>query len=289
MFKLTAFTLIRANITKYSVISIALNIAACETMTTTPAVPQTTAPATPSSIIKHANNTSSRTLWVFIEGDGTPWVLGRWPARRPIVKKPVAYQLWQNTQTIALYLRRPCYFDNTGFNVSSFASTLASTTTLPGSCTANWWTTDIYSQGVIRALRTELEAVLQQHTISRYILIGHSGGGTLAMLLAANMPQKPQLIITLAGNLRPAKFNQAHKLPKSTLKLPLINTPQWHYSGAQDSVIANSTQKICHKQPNAHCYSLANTQHSDGWLAHWPAIEQKVQYFISAVFYGAIK
>ncbi len=270
----------------YSLSIMGLTLVACAPTTHT--TPYAKTPPIPSSIIKLGNTPTNNSLsrqhpsnssaWVFIEGDGTPWVLGRWPAQRPIVKKPVAYPLWQNTQATALYLKRPCYFDNTSLKPSDFSSVK----TLPNHCTANWWTTDIYSQGVIRALKAELENALQQHAISHYILIGHSGGGTLATLLADNMLHKPLLIITLAGNLKPIQFNHIHQLPKSTLTLPLLNIPQWHYFAHQDDVISYSAQNICHIQTHVHCYNLTDTRHSDGWLMHWPAIKKKIQYFIDS-------
>jgi hypothetical protein len=51
----------------------------------------------------------SATLWVFIDGDGRPWVNGgREPAKNPTTSRPLALQLAAGMQRPVLYVGRPC-------------------------------------------------------------------------------------------------------------------------------------------------------------------------------------
>jgi hypothetical protein len=50
------------------------------------------------------------TLWVFIDGDGRPWIHGgREPAKNPTTSRPLALELAAQMQRPVLYVGRPCY------------------------------------------------------------------------------------------------------------------------------------------------------------------------------------
>src|SRR5688572_14423553 len=65
-----------------------------------------TAYRTPSSQL----NDGAQPLWVFIDGDGRPWVSGGGePARNPTTARPIALELAAQLRRPVLYVGRPCY------------------------------------------------------------------------------------------------------------------------------------------------------------------------------------
>lgn len=259
----------------------ACTLTACTLGANTKKIHPSAQPIIPASLFKTSITQKTDTLWVFIEGDGTPWHLGRWPAKKPYVQTPVAHPLWLYTQAPALYLKRPCYF-NTPKNPMSAPKKL------PKGCTPNWWTSDIYSSLVVSQLNNELHKQLTKLRYKNYLLIGHSGGGTLAMLMAKQARHKPRLIVTLAGNLNPAQFNKRHNLPTNTntntnmLIMPPVKIRQWHYAGEKDTLIPfELINNTCQKNTQSRCYKLNNTTHTEGWSSHWPTIEQNIHHFLN--------
>ena len=153
----------------------------------------------------------------------------------------------------ALYLGRPCYFDT---DVSP--------------CTPATWTLDRYSQDTVTSLLAAVHQVIP--TQDHVILIGHSGGGTLAMALAARLPQTCA-VITLAGNLAVKRWVEANHftpLPASLdpLQQPPLNPSiaQWHFAGHDDhTVLPQWIHDVSNKQSGAHYVELPDTDHLSPW------------------------
>ncbi|MFH7565371.1 alpha/beta fold hydrolase [Oceanimonas smirnovii] len=122
---------------------------------------------------------------VFIEGDGRPWVSGgRQISDDPTpYKTPVLYQFLRAEMTgfqgSRLYLGRPCYF---GAGPEEL-------------CHPALWSFSRYSEKVVNAMSEGLKSWLSQNTHIRYVtLIGHSGGGVLAMLIAEKVSSVRQVV-----------------------------------------------------------------------------------------------
>jgi dienelactone hydrolase len=126
-----------------------------------------------------------------------------------------------------------------------------------------------------------LAAISRQYDNSGLELIGFSGGATIAMLAA---PQIPGLISirTVAGNLDTAEFARIHKLPvmadatNPAAGTTLLETiPQIHFVGNSDSVVppsvANSYQAKLNSSRCIRVVALDSTHHQ-GWIAVWPAM-----------------
>src|SRR5689334_16073479 len=108
---------------------------------------------------------------IYIEGDGVPWLGEYVPARDPTPRTLVALEMMGAGGRPALYVGRPCYF---GFAAD------------PG-CEPLLWTHARFGaevqQSMAEAIRLALEREGWQDR--RLVLVGISGGGTLATLLAA--------------------------------------------------------------------------------------------------------
>jgi hypothetical protein len=57
-----------------------------------------------------AAGTPSGTLHVYIEHDGTPWIVSTLPSSDPTPRRPLALELMAQDPAPRLFLGRPCYF-----------------------------------------------------------------------------------------------------------------------------------------------------------------------------------
>ena len=197
---------------------------------------------------------STRTTWhVYIEGDGHAVTLFGKPSADPTPYAPILLPALAKDAAPAVYLGRPCYFD-----------------TLLEPCSPAQWTLNRYSLATVSSMLQALQQIIPAQ--DNLILIGHSGGGALATLLAARLPQTCA-VITLAGNLDVDAWVSTHHytpMPESlnpTSQPPLAAAiRQWHFAGAQDTVILPQwIQAFSAKQPNATYRELPNTDHITPW------------------------
>ncbi len=199
-------------------------------------------------------------LHVYLEGDGTPWIAGRDPAPDPTPRNPVALRLMARDPDPALLLGRPCYHGH-------HADT---------GCGPAMWTGARYSETVVASMAAAL-AVLRPPG-ARLTLIGHSGGGTLAMLLAERV-SGVDAVVTIAGNLDLAAWVRRHDYEPLVASLdPSARPPlpahirQLHYAGGRDRVVpADLIGAAARRQPGARFEVRRDFDHACCWLREWPA------------------
>lgn len=200
---------------------------------------------------------SREELHVYIEGDGTPFIRNTQVAGDPTPRNPLARKLMRKDRAFSLYLGRPCYFG------------LAST------CDSAYWTNKRYSPEVVQSLRAVIRQHIDQHRVKRLVLIGHSGGGTLAMLLAPQFDETTA-VITIAANLDIDAWTAHHGYSRLDGSLNPASLPplrdsiqQIHLAGGRDQVVPP------HLIPNATVYPRFT--HGRGWQREWPRILGKLQ------------
>jgi pimeloyl-ACP methyl ester carboxylesterase len=136
---------------------------------------------------------AARALHVYLEGDGTPWQSRHRIAADPTSRRPLMLRLMALDSAPSLYLGRPCYNGNAA----------------EAPCRSWHWTFGRYSETVVEAMATALTRYLEDRGRERVVLLGHSGGGTLAMLLAERVP-RTRMVVTLAANLDIDAWADAH-------------------------------------------------------------------------------
>lgn len=207
-------------------------------------------------------------LHVYLENDGAPYLSPQHIAANPSLRQSFfALKLMQQDRAPSLYISRPCY----GFAHDA----------LPQTCTAKYWTTARYSQEIVDALSQALDVGKQQVNLAerKIVLIGHSGGGALAMLLAGQRADVTG-VITLAGNLHIDAWTQLHGYhpltesinPFHQARLP-AQIKRWHFAGTDDRNIPPHLLALtCQRDRDAECKTLDKVAHEFGWLGHWPGI-----------------
>lgn len=205
-----------------------------------------------------ARGTQGSTLHVYIEGDGTPWIDGRHAAVDPTPRTPIALRLMALDGSPALLLGRPCYH---GHHADS-------------GCAPGLWTDARYSEAVVASMAHALSAIALEG--ARLTLIGHSGGGTLAMLLAERV-RAVDTVITVAGNLDVAAWAGSHGYeplsgsldPSARAALPL-RIRQVHLAGGRDrEVPADLIAAAAARQPGARLVIRPEFDHACCWARDW--------------------
>lgn len=170
----------------------------------------------------------SERLTVYIEGDGFAWMSASQPSYDPTPRDPVTLKmaLAQPGGNVA-YLARPCQFTD------------AEAT----GCAMAYWTNRRFADEVVAATDRALDVLKQQAGARSLTLVGYSGGGAVAALVAARRRDVDRLV-TVAGNLDHQAWTAHHRVTPLTGSLnpadaadALQRVRQWHFVGARDEVI----------------------------------------------------
>jgi hypothetical protein len=204
--------------------------------------------------------------FVFLEGDGRPWSEdGRAPASDPDPLRPLARDLAAATGGGALALGRPCYHGRAAD---------------PG-CRPELWTSGRYSEPVVDSMVAALGHALDAGPRRPLVLVGYSGGGALALLIADRVAAV-KAVVTLAANLDLAGWTELHGYealtdsldPLSVRRLP--TGCEIHIAAAHDSVVPPSlVRNAVARRPGALLW-VESGDHACCWADRWPGIERRV-------------
>lgn len=172
--------------------------------------------------------TSTDILTIFIEGDGFSWVNRTTPSVNPTPKNPVALKIALDiNNSSSAYLSRPCQntFDTDFQN-----------------CTQTYWTTERFNNDVINAMNSGVSEIKNMFNAKKIKLVGYSGGGVIALLLAKQRTDVIE-VITVASNIDTDAWTKYHNIEPMNVQNPalfsdtLSNIRQIHYIGKKDDVV----------------------------------------------------
>jgi dienelactone hydrolase len=210
----------------------------------------------------------SDTLTIYIEGDGFAWVNSSTPSFDPTPINPLALQLaLHHPRGNAVYLARPCQYVG-GVNRRN--------------CTMTYWTNRRFAPEVVEASNQAIAQLKQQFKATHIELIGFSGGGAVAALVATRRMDVTRLI-TVAGNLDPDAWTKIHHASPLMGSLNPANewqslwaVPQLHFIGGQDrNIPAAVAQSYRARFPENHRPQLRvvdGFDHHCCWVEQWPAL-----------------
>jgi pimeloyl-ACP methyl ester carboxylesterase len=138
----------------------------------------------PDDLPPDASPTDNAVTLVYLEGDGMPSRDGLRAAIDPTPKHALAFELMAQTKQRAWYVTRPCY----------------NSMLREPHCDAALWTHARYSTTVVDSMAAALTRHSQAQGNPRLVLVGYSGGGVLAVLMASRVPNVVG-VITVAANL----------------------------------------------------------------------------------------
>ena len=219
-----------------------------------------------------ANANPSDVLTVYIEGDGLAWIDSSTPSFDPTPLNPVALRLaLRDPNTAVAYLARPCQY--TAENERK-------------NCNSRYWTSHRFAPEVIEATNLAVDQLMAHQGAKLVRLIGYSGGGAVAALVAARR-HDVDMLITVAGNLDPALWTKTQAIsPMSESLNPadywkeLQDIPQQHYVGSHDTNIdASITTSYISRFHDAlpSMTVMPSFTHDCCWEQVWPTLVN--QYF----------
>lgn len=220
-----------------------------------------------------------RTLTVYIEGDGLAWSSRSTPSSDPTPRTPLALRLAaRDPAPKLLYLARPCQY---------LASEQAA-----GMCQASLWTSARYGPAVLEAFDQALDQAKLRLGADRLSLVGYSGGGVLALLLAARRSDVLD-VLTLGANLDIEAWAAHHgvsplreSLNPADRGAALAGVWQTHLVGRGDVV---SPPWLCEafldrigRPERARCLPIEGADHRTGFETLWPELVADHRHFVGS-------
>jgi dienelactone hydrolase len=207
---------------------------------------------------------ASEPLTIFLESDGIPWRDGRQPSADPTTREPLALDMLMRSPAPAAYVTRPCYHD------------LRS-----DKCNVELWTGARYSSEVVDSMAATVREAQRRSGATKVALVGYSGGGTLAVLIAERL-DNVAMVTTIAANLDTDAWTEHHKyLPMSQSLNPALSNrphpwPELHLRGANDLVVpAATTARYFARYPQAQQRTIEGFDHVCCWVRDWPDLSAK--------------
>lgn len=221
----------------------------------------------------YRNAATGAMLHVYLSGDGTPWRNRYAVSTDPTPRHPLTLRLMMRDPAPAIYLARPCYQGHTHDH----------------GCNPLLWTRDRYGVAVVTAMAAGLRSYLQHRRYHALVLIGYSGGGTLALLLAPRLPAT-RMVVTIAGNLDTAAWTSRHDYSPLTGSLNPADQPplpstirQLHFAGDRDRIVPLSLIRAAlARQPCAELYVIPGYNHQCCWLTAWPELLPRIRRTLAA-------
>lgn len=198
---------------------------------------------------------------IYIESDGFAFRNKVRVSNDPTPIRPMLLDLaTQDSRANVIYLARPCQYGAT------FTDNY---------CNNSYWTSKRMSEEVVNSINVAVKELSHGKPVD---LIGYSGGGGIAVLVAARNPQT-RSIITIAGNLDHVRFNKHHETSRMIGSLNPIDVatkvnhiPQIHYTGSKDEVIPSFITDHFIQVANSSCVKheiIPKASHDSGWDKSW--------------------
>ncbi len=205
----------------------------------------------------------------YIEGDGLAWLNRKRISQNPTPENPVSLKLaLTDPSANVIYLARPCQYIDLKTEQH---------------CSSDYWTTKRFAPEIIASIDQAITQIKQRANINKIRLVGYSGGGTIAAILAATRNDVVDLR-TVAANLDIELFVRHHEVTPLTGSMnpidfakTLINIPQIHFVGEDDDIVTRAITEsyisdLKKYDVNLRCVKvqqIKNTSHAEGWETEW--------------------
>jgi pimeloyl-ACP methyl ester carboxylesterase len=207
-------------------------------------------------------------LTVYIEGDGAPWPSAARPPADPTPRRPVALLLaGRDPSPRVAYLGRPCQYLGEAERAK---------------CGMAYWSSRRYVQRVVDAMDAAVTRLKEASGAGSVRLVGHSGGGVIAALLAQRRNDVDSLV-TLAAPLSLAAWTARHGLSPLEAALDPMRMvagrlpPAVHFAGEADEVVPPDIVAAFVQRHGGRLETLAGFDHDCCWARSWPELLQRAR------------
>ena len=153
-------------------------------------------------------------------------------------------------------------------------------------CETSFWTSRRFAETVVASLNDAIDRALPPSPRRRLTLIGYSGGGGIAVLLAARRTDVAA-VVSVAGNIAHGVWTSHHRVSPLRGSLDPIDlagrlaaVSQLHLVGANDRIVPRLiADTFARRSPPDACIrvvSIADATHDKGWLENWPALLTRI-------------
>lgn len=172
-------------------------------------------------------NNNDPELAIYVEGDGRAFLRPNVVAPDPTPRDPVALRMaTRDPRASVLYIARPCQYSRSD-----------------PACHPRYWTSHRFAEEVVAAVDSAITSTISRIGPRRVHLVGYSGGGAIAALVAARRVDVDSLV-TVVGNLDHSRWTSIHGVTPLTGSLNptdvaanLRHVRQLHLTGGLDPVI----------------------------------------------------
>jgi len=202
---------------------------------------------------------------IYIEGDGFAYVTPSKLSDNPTPITPTGLILAaSDLGGNVIYMARPCQFVE--LKREQY-------------CSKDYWSTHRFAEEVVSSYDQALDQIKESGLGRKFNLVGYSGGGAVAVLLAARRDDIGSLR-TVAGYLDHIALNKEKgvaplwgSLDPMRAAASLTGIPQVHYSGAGDKVIPHwVSKKFVRAVADERCARaliVDRASHESGWAEFW--------------------
>jgi len=211
------------------------------------------------------NGEANDKIIFYIEGDGHAWKRKNKLSDDPTPKNPVSLNLALNdSDSNVVYLARPCqYLEKAQLE----------------NCNSRYWSSHRYSEEVVIAMDQAITEIKSFSSAKNIDLVGYSGGGVVAMLVAAKRDDV-QRVITLASNIDHETWSEWHGISKLSGSLSpmgflkdLKTVKQLHIWGGKDKIVPFESQAMFVEQNTKNALFeyeiIPDFTHDCCWIDFW--------------------
>lgn len=206
-------------------------------------------------------------LTIYIESDGAPWPFRDAPPADPTPLKQIVLSMADaDPSAMVAYLGRPCqYLDPRDLE----------------RCDPSYWTLGRFSPDAVAATVRAVDALKRASGATSVALVGYSGGGSMAALIAAARSDVTCLV-TLAAPLDTDAWTDSIGVSRlAASRNPLEVAPrlaglaQNHFRGRDDRLVPPaSTARFLARVPAARVTDLDGVDHTCCWQDAWPRLRE---------------
>jgi pimeloyl-ACP methyl ester carboxylesterase len=204
---------------------------------------------------------------IYVESDGAPWRFADEPPADPTPAKPMVLRMAVADPSAAVaYLARPCqYLRETDLR----------------KCDPQLWMRGRYSSEVVAAMSDAVDQIKKNSGAARVDLVGYSGGGAMAALIAERRSDV-SCLVTIAAPLDTDAWTDALGVSRLDLSLNpadaaagLRNVRQTHFRGMRDKQVpASTSQRFLGRVSGATVIDKEKFDHLCCWEDEWKELRR---------------
>jgi hypothetical protein len=204
-----------------------------------------------------------RVVTVYVESDGAPWRFPDEPPADPTPLKPFVMRMAIADASLATaYLSRPCQYLNEAARRE---------------CDPRLWMQARFSEEAVTTMNRAVDRVKASAGAKQVNLVGYSGGGAMAALIAARR-KDVSCLVTVAAPLDTNAWTDALRVSRLELSMnpadvagELRNVRQTHFRGLRDKLVPAATPNRFFAQvtPGATINDKPDFDHQCCWSDEW--------------------